>query len=142
MSLQDLKKQFIVQESLEKIDIERQIMRVVRFCQVDAQGHVNIKTEIRGKLTAPQKMLCILASRYLGHELQGLLQEEKTIHAEVNVEDLSKMMSEKKSVICARAKDLKDSGKIKADSGIYQILPHAIEDIIIYLESLEANNGG
>jgi hypothetical protein len=141
MTLEELGDKFIVKESLEKKDVERHIERLLAFCQIDSQGHVRIKDHVEKNLTIQQKILCILSARFLGNQLQSLLGKDVTIRPEANADELVKMTGEKKAVIQARAKELKDHGQIKADTGQYSIEPHAIGDLIQILETRGIKNG-
>ena len=131
-----MKKKFIVPENLEQQAIESNIAAISNFCQVDAASHVVFKDVIKKlDLTVQQKLLLTLAARFLGRELQSLLKENLTIVTEANADELAKITGDKKEVIQARIKELKDAQKVTAEAGIYRITPHGIGNIMMFLQS-------
>lgn len=132
--LEDIEKQFILNEDMEHEDIEEFIKRILSFCKIDSKGFVRIQ---KPDLIIPQKIMLVLSARYLANKLQEKLGKKDSISEKVSAEELSNMLRSKKSVIVARVKDLKDSNKLNSPSkGTYQVSPYAIED---FLDELEKN---
>jgi hypothetical protein len=133
--LEDLEKQFILNEDMEHEDIKGYITRLIKFCKIDNKGFVIIQSS---KLRTVDKLLIILSARYLANKLQQKLGKESTIAETVTIKDLANMIKEKDAVIIARLKELKDSKKIvPRGRGIYQIAPYAINDFLNELEGVK-----
>lgn len=139
--LQDLEKQFIMDDDMEHNDIKKLIEQVLHFCRIDNNGFVIIQ---KTNLIMPQKILLVLTARHLANKLQEKLGREKVISEIVTATELSNMLKEKNAVILARLKELKDAKKvISADRGIYKIAPYIINDFLVELEGIKngwANN--
>jgi hypothetical protein len=132
--LEDLEKQFILNEDMEHEDIKDLIKRMLVFCKIDSQGFVIIQSS--SKLIIPQKLLLILSARYLANKLQQKLARENGISELVTIKDLANMMKEKDTVIIARLKDLKDAKKIiSPERGVYKIASYALKPFLTELES-------
>jgi len=130
--LEDLEKQFILNEDMEHEDIKELISRILKFCKIDNNGFVMIHN---ARLTIPNKILLILSARYLANKLQQKLGKEIKISDYVSAKELSNMMKEKDTVIIARLKDLKDAKKIiSQDRGVYKVASYAIKDFLTELE--------
>ena len=133
-TLENLKKQFILDEDMEHENLQSLVERALKFCKVDKSGHVVIN---KPDLTMMDKIMLVLVARHLGNRLQLKLGGESTIKEEVTSEELAKMMSADKAVISARLKDLKDK-KMAApvDLGSYKVTSYAVDGFIKKLEGL------
>jgi vancomycin resistance protein YoaR len=131
--LEDLEKQFILNEDMEDEDIKDLISRILKFCKIDNKGFVVIQ---KSSLIMPQKIMLVLSARYLANKLQQKLGRENiNIYEVVTAHELSSMLKEKDTVIIARLKDLKDAKKvISSERGVYKIAPYAIKDFLTDLE--------
>lgn len=135
--LEEIEKKFIVREDKEKEDYVKLITRLIKFATADEGGFVIIDDTCKD-LTVKEKILLVLVVRHLASKLQEKLNRERTINEEVSGEDLAKFLGVKKAVIQARAKDLKDEGKIfssQPSSGKYKIAHYAIRKVIESLEN-------
>ncbi|HUS49381.1 MAG TPA: hypothetical protein VMZ91_04410 [Candidatus Paceibacterota bacterium] len=133
--LEDLEKQFILNEDMELEDIKGFVARILKFCKIDSKVFVIIQ---RSKLRIVDKLLLILSARYLANKLQQKLGKEPGIAEIVNIKDLASMMKEKETVIIARLKDLKDGKKvISQERGVYKVAPYAIKDFLTELEGVK-----
>lgn len=133
--LEELEKQFIVKEDIEEKMIKYLVSRVSKMCRIDTQGFVMIFHE---NLKLKDKILLVLAARYLANRLQQKLNKETTINDEVGAGELSKILKEKNNIIRARITELKKEGKVtQVRRGVYKIMPHIIED---FLNELEGEN--
>lgn len=139
-SLEELERQFILEEDMEHEDINNLISRMLKFCKIDKKGYVIIYNK---KLIIRDKILLVLSARYLANKLQEKLGKEITIMASINAKELAKMLREKENAIRARFKDLKEEGKIVTlKRGVYKITPHSIEDFLKILEDEESYKNG
>ena len=135
--LEDLEKQFILNEDMEHEDLKDLISRILQFCKIDNKGFVVIQ---KAGLIIPHKIMLVLSARYLANKLQGKLGRENNISEKVAAKELSYILKEKDPVIFARLKDLKDAKKVlTSERGIYKIAPYAIKD---FLKELEGTKNG
>ena len=118
-------------EDFEKVNIEELTKRLLKFCKLDKNGRIFITDkELIQKLTIKDKILITLSARYLANKL------DSNIQPAVSSEEIARFFSDKKEVIYARAKELKDDGKISIkERGTYLIYPFQIDDFITYLET-------
>lgn len=136
-TLEDLRKKFIMDADAEQTNIEQLISRLSKFCKVDKNGYIFVDDKLLlQKLTIRDKIMLALSARYLANRLQEKLGLAPTISAEVSSDELTRFFSDKKDVIQARAKELKDDGKILSkDRGIYSVYPFQIEDFVASIET-------
>ncbi len=133
--LEDLEKQFIMNEDMEHEDIAILISHILKFCKVDNKGFVLVNDK---KLKIANRVLLILSARYLGNKLQQKRGKEVTITESMTAKELAGMLKEKDTVIIARLKDLKDDSKvIPQDRGVYKVAPYAIADFLTELEGVK-----
>jgi len=137
--LENLEKEFIIDEDMEQEDIQQLISRIIKFCKIDKNGYVVIHDK-NLKLKLIDKILLILSARYLGNRLQQKLNRDITINDQVNNKEISNMLREKNQVVNARLKDLKDERKvIPVRRGVYKIAPHVIDQVLSALEGAVKN---
>ena len=130
--LEELKKQFIVEDDIELDELKQLILRISKFCKVDKNGYVIVHND---KIRIIDKILLVLSARFLGNRLQQKLGEEVAIHEEINNKEIATMLKEKQTVVNARLKDLKDDRKIiLVRRGVYKVLPHIIYNLLDRLE--------
>ncbi|MFH0832282.1 MAG: hypothetical protein V1900_00975, partial [Candidatus Aenigmatarchaeota archaeon] len=65
--LEELEKQFILNEDMAHEDIKDLIKRILKFCKIDNKGFVIIQKK---KLRIIDKMILVLSARYLANKLQ------------------------------------------------------------------------
>ena len=134
-NLEELEKQFIINEDMEHEDIKISINRLLKFCKIDEKGFVIIQ---KSSLNMIQKIMLVLSARYLASNLQKKLGREKIISDEISANELTDMLREKNTVVIARLKDLKDTKKIiSSKRGIYKVASYAIDDFLTELESVK-----
>jgi len=133
--LDDLEKQFILNEDMEHEDIKTLISRILNFCKIDNKGFVIIHDK---QLKMRDKIVLVLSARYLANRLQTKLGKEVNIQETINIKELTIMLNEKNGVITARLKELKDAKKIiQQDRGTYKVAPYAINDFLNQLEGVK-----
>lgn len=80
MSLEDLKKQFIVDEDSMRRDLEPLVRRAIKYCVVDTQGRIHLKDHsMAGKL----KIKLALAAKAIAYQL------DNTFKAEISLDELA-----------------------------------------------------
>ncbi|MEK6937181.1 MAG: phage head-tail connector protein [Nanoarchaeota archaeon] len=136
INLQNLKNKFLIDEDAELENIEHLIDRFSEFVKVDLGGHVVFKDKnLRSNLTIPEKILVVIAARFLASKLQEKLKGEVTISPTVDAGEITKFINVQKTVVAARLKELKDERKILSPrTGVFSIAPYNIDSIIIRLE--------
>jgi len=135
-SLEDLEKKFILDADMEHKDINSLISRILNLCQVDKNGFVKIEDKFLKKLNLIDKIILILSARHLANKLQTKLGKEVTIREEMTSQEIANMLREKKIVINARLKELKDKKQaIPVERGTYKVAPYAVSDILDKMEA-------
>ena len=76
--LEDIGKQFIMDEDAEHEDIKELISRALNFCKIDKRGYVRLEKTVQ-KATVKDKIMLILIARHLASMLQEKLGHESTI---------------------------------------------------------------
>ena len=130
MSIEELKKKFIVEGDAIKARLKLLVTKAVAQCQIGKDGHVLIhNSELSGK----QQVMLVLAARLIGSEL------DEKIAAEVSVGEIAKYTGLPPDQIRARGNDLiKGKFALSSKAGVYKALPHKIE---AFLEDLSDNKG-
>ena len=132
--LQKIEKSFIIDGDAEMENIEGFIERISKFSKVDMAGHVVLPNELK-RLSIKDKILLVIATRFLANRLQEKLKKEPTIAIEVDRNELAKMLGTKEDVISARLKDLKDERKILSKkAGVFTMAPYYLEPFLSKLE--------
>jgi hypothetical protein len=130
--LEKLEKQFILDHDAEPEEIRTLVSRILKFCKIDPKGYVIIRAR---KLSKTDKIMLVLAARYLACNLQRKLGREAAINQEVSNKELADMLQEKPTIVRARLKDLKKDSKIvRTESGVHKAAGHSISE---FLERLE-----
>ena len=125
MSIDELKKQFLVDEDVVKERIENLLTKVLPHCVVDKKGTVHINDS---KMSGPNKFKLVLCARYLASQLDA------KISSAVPIADVETSTGLPASQVRARAKDAVDCKFAETDSqGVYRAKPHKIE---AFLDSL------
>jgi hypothetical protein len=133
--LHKLEKSFILDEDAQDEDIKALISSVQKFCKVDKNGFVVIESSAIKKKNVVDKILLVLTARYVANKLFLILKKESTINATVTIDELEDILKEKRTILIARLKDLKDAKKITSESrGSYKITAYSIKS---FLQSLE-----
>jgi hypothetical protein len=138
--LEDLEKQFISDGDMEQEEISKLITKTLTFARIDKNGFVSLLNPLKIKIA--DKIMLVLISRYLANKLQTKLGKEVSINENMKIDDLANNLREKRAVIIARIKDLKDNNLISSDKeGIYRIQPHAISPFLDRLNKENEKNG-
>ena len=137
--LKELEKSFIINSDAELEDYTELIRRSSRYAKVDNYGYVILGEKTSNKFTIKESIVLVLITRYLANKLQEKLKKDITIQEEVSADEIARISNSKKSVVMARAKELKDSRKIFSGKkkGTYKIAPHYIKT---FLDLKSSNN--
>jgi hypothetical protein len=130
-NLEELKSQFLVSSSLSEAKMLSLLRMAIEHCAVDQRGHVEIKTQ---GLTSRDKIVLILAARYIAHHL------DESIHADVTAEEIAKNALIAPDQVRARTSDLVRDKMIESSGrGVFRALAYKIEP---FLNGLAPNRAG
>ena len=129
MTIEDLKKKFIVDENVVKNRLEAVLEKALVHCVVDKQGTVHIND---GKLGAKSKVKLVLSARYLASQLtEGISQV-------VTPADVTKSAGVPANQARARLADLVNEKFAESpQNGNFRVLAHKIEP---FLDSLKKSS--
>ena len=100
MSLEDLKKSFIVdEENFEDNQLEHLIGKINKICQIDKKGHVKF---LNNSLGDKEKIKYVLIARFLANKL------DSEISKSVTNEEFEKMLNKSKDQVRARLSDVRN----------------------------------
>jgi len=129
MNIEELKKQFIVDEDVLKVRLEPIVTKALSHCRIDKIGQVLITNS---KLSGKQKVWLTLAARAIGAQMDA------SISAEVTVAELEKFTGLPANQVRARGKDaIEDRFAESPRAGVYKAMPHKIEG---FLETISVKN--
>jgi hypothetical protein len=125
MSLEDLKKQFIVNEDARKALIEPIVSKALNHCRVDKNGHVLITN---AQLTGKERVKLALAARTIAAQL------DPDIRAEVTLADLAKYTGLPINQVRARMNDVVREKFVESlKAGVYRA---RLNKVRVFLDSL------
>jgi hypothetical protein len=129
--IEELKKQFIVDENVLKSRLEPVVTKALLHCRIDKDGRVEIRN---ASLSTKEQVKLTLAARVIGSEM------EPTISPEVSVSEISKFTGLPPNQVRARGRDaIEDKFAQSPRSGVYRAMPHKVE---AFLDGLERNRVG
>jgi hypothetical protein len=119
MGLEELRKQFIVDEGAIKSRLEALVTKALLYCKIDKNGHVLITNT---KLSAKDQLLLVLAARSIASELDG------SIPPTVTIAEIGKFTGLPANQIRARGTDAVKAKFAEAPKpGTYRAIPHRVE---------------
>jgi hypothetical protein len=122
MSLDELKKQFILDDDALKERLERVIAKALEHCRIDKNGQVLI---IDSGLAAKDQIKLTLAARVLAAQL------DDQIPAAVTVTEISKYTGLPANQVRARGTEaIKDKFAEAPAAGVYRAIPKKIEPFL------------
>lgn len=125
MSIEELKKQFIVDDDALKTRLEPLVAKALNHCRISKSGEVIITNQ---NLSARDQVMLILSARAIASQL------DSAISADVAVADLAKSTGLPTDQIRARARDIIGLKlAVSPKRGDYRAIPHKIE---AFLDSL------
>jgi hypothetical protein len=126
-SIEELKKQFIVDGNVLKARLEPVVTKALAHCRIDKDGRVEIRNT---RLSGKEQVKLTLAARVIGSEM------DPAISPEVSVVEISKVTGLPANQVRARGRDaIEDKFAQSPRSGVYRALPHKIE---AFLDALGA----
>jgi hypothetical protein len=125
MELEQLKKQFLVDEEALTAKLEPILAEALKYCVCDKKGHVLILT--RG-LSGRNQTMMVLAARAIASQL------DSKISPQVSVEEIVAFTGLPRNQVRARGKELLESRfAVSPARGVYQAVFHRVE---AFLDSL------
>jgi hypothetical protein len=125
MSIEELKRQFIVDDDALKTRLEPTVTKALGYCRIDKKGQVLITNS---NLSTRDQLLMVLAARAIASQL------DSSISSDVTVADIGKFTGLPANQIRARGKDAIKAKFAEAPRpGVYRALPHRVE---AFLDSL------
>lgn len=122
MSLEELKKSFIVDEDAFRAQLEPLVAMATEYCIINKSGQVHIKSN---KLTVSQQVMLVLAARAIASRL------EPDIAAEVPVAEISSFTGILDNQVRARGKDLIKSRFAESPArGVYRAVFHKVRSFL------------
>jgi hypothetical protein len=122
MSIEELKKKFIVDDDALKTRLEAITTKALELCSVDKKGNIHFNNK---KLTPREKLRLTLAARAIGAQL------DNTVKSEVSVQELSANSGLPDAQVSARAAELvKERLATSPKRGFYEAVPHKVEALI------------
>jgi len=132
MSIEELKKQFIVDENVLKARLEPVVNKALIYCRIDKDGRVEIRN---AKLSGKEQVKLTLAARAIGAEM------DPAISPEVSVFEISKFTGLPANQVRARGKDaIQDKFAQSPRSGVYRAMPHKIEAFLDGLAAVQQDS--
>lgn len=127
-SSEEIRSHFLVdEEAYEKEIVDRYIEAMLPYCKITKGGRVIIQAR---HFPDWANVGLVVLARYVGNNL------DKSITAEVTVEEIGSQISLEKSTVSKRCSELVSKGLIlRTDFGKYKANPVAIDD---FLESLSS----
>jgi hypothetical protein len=131
MSIEELKKQFIVDEDVLKSRLEPVVAKALVHCRIDKDGRVEIKST---RLSGKDLVKLTLAARVIGAEM------DPAISPEVSVAEITKSTGLPANQVRARGKDaIEDKFAQSPRSGTYRALPHKVEQFLDGLPTMQTS---
>src|SRR5258708_27130681 len=131
MNIEELKKQFIVDEDLLRARLEPIVAKALAHCRIDKNGQVEIKNT---KLSGKDQVKLTLSARAIGAEI------DSAISAEVTVVEIAKFTGLPANQVRARGKDvIADRFAQSPRSGVYRAMAHKIEAFLDTLANANSN---
>lgn len=134
MSIEELRRQFIVDEDVLKARLEPVVTKALAHCRIDKNGQVLITN---ARLSGKEQLKLVLAARAIGSQM------DPSIPAEVSVAEISKYTGLPENQVRARGKDaIEERFAQSSRSGVYQALPHKVEAFLDRLLPTKSNTDG
>jgi len=122
MSIEDLKKKFIVDDDVLKNRLEEIATKALQLCVLDKRGNVHFNNS---KLGPREKLRLTLAARAIASQL------DESVSGEVSVAELAINSGLPKDQVYARAAELvKEKSATSPKKGFYRAVPHKVEALL------------
>ena len=122
MSIEELKKKFIVDDDVLKERLEAIATKALERCFLDKNGNVHFNNP---KLKSTEKLRLILAARAVAAQM------DETLRAEVSLSELATNSGMAENQVRARASELvKEKSATSPKRGFYAAVPHKVEGLL------------
>ena len=122
MSIEELKKKFIVDDDVLKGRLEEIATKALQLCVLDKKGNVHFNNS---KLSPREKLRLTLAARAIASQL------DETLSGEVSVADLAANSGLPENQVRARAAELTKAKFISSPKkGFFVAVPHKVEALL------------
>jgi riboflavin biosynthesis pyrimidine reductase len=122
MSIEELKKKFIVDDDALKSRLEEIATKALQHCVLDRKGNVHFNNP---KFTPREKLRLTLAARAIASQM------DETLKSEVSVAELSANSGLPENQVRARAAELaKEKFVTSPKKGTYAAVPHKVEAML------------
>ena len=122
MTIEELKKQFIVEGDVLKERLEALVSKALRHCRIDKSGQVLISD---GQLSGRDQVKLILSARAIASQL------DRDIRPEVSVVEIAKYTGLPANQVRARGKEcIEHKFAESSAAGVYRAIPHKIESFL------------
>ena len=122
MTIEELKKQFIVEGDVLKERLEALVSKALRHCRIDKSGQVLISD---GQLSGRDQVKLILSARAIASQL------DRDIRPEVSVVEIAKYTGLPANQVRARGKEcIEHKFAESSAAGVYRAIPHKIEGFL------------
>jgi hypothetical protein len=122
MTLEELKKQFVVDEDALRARLEPVVEKALRHCRIDKAGQVQI---FNRRLSTKDQVKLTLAARAIGAQL------DSQISAGVTIAHIAKFTGLPENQIRARANDaIKDKFAESPEAGVFRAISNKIEPFL------------
>jgi hypothetical protein len=127
MSLEELKKKFIVDEDALKMRLEPLLERILQYCVIDRSGQVHIT---RLKLSGREQVMLVLIARAIASQM------ESGIAADTSITDIATYTGLPENQVRARGNELLRDRLVESPrTGVYKAVAHRIESFLEKLSS-------
>jgi hypothetical protein len=122
MSIEDLKKKFIVDDDVLKNRLEEIATKALQLCVLDKKGNVHFNNS---KLSPREKLRLTLAARAIASQL------DETLSGEVSVADLAANSGLPENQVRARAAELAKAKFVSSPKKRFFVaVPHKVEALL------------
>lgn len=122
MSIEELRKKFIVDDDVLKNRLEEIATKALQLCVLDKKGNVHFNNS---KLSPREKLRLTLAARAIASQL------DETLRGEVSVADLAANSGLPENQVRARAAELTKARLISSPKkGFFAAVPHKVEALL------------
>jgi hypothetical protein len=119
VNIEELKRQFIVDDDVLKARLEPIVVKALAHCRIDKKGQVLITND---NLSGGEKIRLTLAARAIGSQM------DPAVPADVTVGEITKFTGLPANQVRARGKDaIKEKFAESSKAGTYRAMPHKIE---------------
>lgn len=122
MTIEELRKQFIVPDDVLKVRLEPIVLKALKHCVIDKTGQVHVTDK---RLSGKQQVMLTIAARAIASQL------EPAISASVTVSEIAKYTGLPENQVRARGKDFINAKLAESPQrGVYRAVFHKVETFL------------